>query len=459
MALATTGVFEVRPSGSDNNAGYFNPSGSSPGTDFSTQDAAQVTIDGATITATVQASTSTLLIAGTSVASTWNRNGLRVTGGTATAGLYEITAVNTGTNVITVDRSAGTNGQTATGVMGGGLATPGAAASFVGQNTQTVWMKAGTYTIGTGSANTAGNRVATSIISFWRGYNTTRGDNSSTRPVLDAGGASITVFTLSGSSHTMVENVTVTNTGAHASVNGFSLVAGCLGLRLKATVSGNGFTSSSSGARFVNCEADTCGALGFNLTNSNALESCVAKACVTGGFGCTGSLSICSFSRCVAKANTASGFAASSNATMLLDSCTSYGNTGASSRGFYTQNSGRMTAVNCVAYGNGERGFYGASSPTDRLIRCAGGGNTGVDQEGFLTDSIESFITLTADPFFNAAGSDFSLNTRSGGGRALRGAGFPSTYPGLSGSSTPDVGAYQSSSQGYPRMRTPVLGS
>src|SRR3990167_3707973 len=40
-------------------------------------------------------------------------------------------------------------------------------------------------------------------------------------------------------------------------------------------------------------------------------------------------------------------------------------------------------------------------------------------------------VTLTGDPFTNAAGDDFTLNNTAGAGAACRGAGFPGTLPGL----------------------------
>jgi len=53
-------------------------------------------------------------------------------------------------------------------------------------------------------------------------------------------------------------------------------------------------------------------------------------------------------------------------------------------------------------------------------------------------------VTLTGDPFTNAAGNDFSLNNVAGAGAACRNAGFPGALPGLA---TPlgyaDIGVYR----------------
>ena len=76
------------------------------------------TIDGVTVTAIVQATTTTILIAGYSVLANDIGNLIKITGGTGLAGTYQITAVNTGTNIYTLDKSAGTVGQTLTGKSG-----------------------------------------------------------------------------------------------------------------------------------------------------------------------------------------------------------------------------------------------------------------------------------------------------------------------------------------------------
>jgi hypothetical protein len=98
-----------------------------------------------------------------------------------------------------------------------------------------------------------------------------------------------------------------------------------------------------------------------------------------------------------------------------------------------------------VAYGAADRGFEAAAGSANLLINCAGGGNAAdYDAADFPADSVEGFVTLTADPFTDAANGDFTLNSTAGGGAELRGAGWPSALPGLSGTSHPDIGAYQS---------------
>jgi hypothetical protein len=53
-------------------------------------------------------------------------------------------------------------------------------------------------------------------------------------------------------------------------------------------------------------------------------------------------------------------------------------------------------------------------------------------------------VTLTGDPFTNAAGNDFTLNSTAGAGAACRNAGTPGTLPGLASQvGYADIGVYR----------------
>jgi hypothetical protein len=52
-------------------------------------------------------------------------------------------------------------------------------------------------------------------------------------------------------------------------------------------------------------------------------------------------------------------------------------------------------------------------------------------------------VDLTADPFTNAAGGDFSLNNTAGGGALLRATGYPGVFPGGTTTGYLDIGAAQ----------------
>ncbi|MEK6860373.1 MAG: hypothetical protein AABY07_00240, partial [Nanoarchaeota archaeon] len=107
MALNDAICWEVRTTGDDANSGGFKTGAS--GTDRSQQDAAHVTFNGTTVTATTTGISSTMTLAGYTVISGDVGNIIQISGGTNfTSGFYEITSVDTGFNNWTVDRNCST---------------------------------------------------------------------------------------------------------------------------------------------------------------------------------------------------------------------------------------------------------------------------------------------------------------------------------------------------------------
>ena len=117
MPLSASQVWEVRTTGSDSNGGGFKAAAS--GTDYSQQDAAQVTYSDLVIGTT----TTQLTSAANPFTSAHVGNIVYVSGGTGfTTGRYEVTAVSAG--VATMDRSVGTASSTGgIGKLGGAIAT------------------------------------------------------------------------------------------------------------------------------------------------------------------------------------------------------------------------------------------------------------------------------------------------------------------------------------------------
>lgn len=448
MAISSTCVLEVRTSGSDSNGGGYNPSGSSPGTDWSQQNAAQVTIDGTTISATVHTTTTQITLTGYTVATTDNRNLVQITGGTATAGVYEITAVDTANNRWTLDRAAGTAAQTVIGAMGGALASPGKAAGLkVAGNT--IWIGAGTYTIGTGTANTAGKKVDDSTRGYWIGYDATRGDGTGTRPILRAGGASITLLQPAVAGST-AENIAFDNPSAFAGVTGCRtgatdiLIRGCSASGLSV-----GFDGGTTGARFEWCYTTGC-ATGINPNSSAIVADCVVIGGTTGIQFSAGPVTL---NRCVVSGPSGKGIQQLGGSLLVRDCIVrGCGSDGISLASF-------ASAYNCLSYGNTGVGFIATTTPATRAVQlynCAAGANSAATS-GLTGGVISGLIALTASPFTNAAGLDFTLNNTAGGGALLRAAGWPATLPGLTGTSYPDIGAYQHAdpvaAAGLPRSR------
>jgi hypothetical protein len=372
--------------------------------------------------------------------------------GAPTGFVARVTAVSSTTITLSTTAKSGTAPTTAasgiTAVVGGAWAGPsgtsGFPLSFVtntltntsGDPTRVNLKNDQTYSIT--AAITAGN---TGLI-YFQGYTSTFGDGG--RFTVDGGtsGASYTLLTLSAG-QVEVRDAVFQNNGATGTSNGVSMSGASLMERVKVTsVRGSGFAMLSSGCAVIECEATAC-----NQGNSATLA----------GFGMGGGRA----TRCVAHDNTGSnnrGFRLSTANAVLVD-CVSdtNGNVGFDMAGGGSIHGG-------VAYANGGPGVLVAASVTTtienvvlanngtfgatvtaggfaRLISCAFRSNTSGETSG-VADATGT-VTLTADPFTDAANRDFSLNDTAGGGAACRGAGrgtFPPSDPTVG---YPDIGAAQ----------------
>jgi hypothetical protein len=410
MALSGNTVFEVRTTGSDTNGGGFVTGAS--GTDWSQQDTAQYSFADGQSFGTTNFDSATANF-GTDVVG----NLIRINGGTGsiTADWYQIVSRTSATRIV-LDRSTGlTTGTGATFKIGGALATPGilGAASLLGSNVslQKAWIKSGTYTLTSATDNISGgplNIAGFAVGVVVEGYQTTRGDRAA-KPVIHAGSVtslSNGVIRGAGSRSSKVANIEINLNNGSGNNVGFSgnlLTYLCLVRNMTAT-GGNAFNAAYAlrcsaiscangygGGRAYYCVADTC-VIGFN--GATATVGCIAKGCTTRGFDLSNSQAL----NCVAY-NCVDGF----------DWTASLG--------------GASYSTNCIAYGNSGRGFWSSgNSGAHFTFNCAAGNNTTANFSGCTE---EGSIALTADPFTNAAGGDFSLNSAAGGGALLKGAGLP----------------------------------
>lgn len=437
MAFSGNEIVNVRTGGSDSNGGGFRAGAS--GTDRSLQDAAHATLSVAsTVTATttiVQVNAGDYTVLASDVG-----NILQITGGTATAGFFVITAADTTNNRWTLDRSAGTNTQTIVGKMGGALASPGKAASAPLVSGNKIAIKSGTYTVASASTNIATGCISLSVTNITiEGYGTTPGDFG-TPPLLQASG--ISTFTLISASVAggAIRNLDLD--GASLTSSRGLLIRGTA-YRVKAlNCTGNGIATASSSGMVVQCRATGCS---------------TATAFSSGGPS--------AFIDCIAYENTITGFTLSIGTSAIR--CISDSNSGASSDGF-ASGSADAAFVNCVAYGNGRDGFRSTVN-TPSWVNCIAEGNTGV---GFTASATQSaallvnnaaysntggntsltgatatifntgFQTLTGSPFTDAANQDFSLNNTASAGAACRAAGFPGVLA-VGGTGYLDIGALQ----------------
>ena len=418
MALSALTVWEVETGGSDTNGGGFVTGAS--GTDWTQQPSAKYAlVNGQTQGTTV--------ILTPSAAADMVGNIAYVQGGTGSvvAAWYQIVSVVVGTS-ITVDRSTGlTSGTGATVNIGGALGSLGilGAVAVLGN---TIYVKAGTYSISTATANVSGGTLSANVNVIGIGYSTNRTpSNTDTQPVLQYGVSGVTMFTFRGAWINLAIDGN-SQTSARLSGAGEDSFIRCTFKRLN--------LAAQSPGPCVACVASGCSAAQF----VSSAFFCEATGCTTavpfvvplGGL----------FSHCISYGNSIGGFTVSQG---MAVNCISYGNAG---DGFAMGASAgvRPTLVNCHAESNSGFGYSVSGSPS-LLQNCSAYSNTsGATSFGTTNVANMGFIPITVGSVFvNASGSNFMLNNLVNQGAALRAAGFVSTTPSSASANYLDIGACQ----------------
>ncbi len=382
-------------------------------------------------------------------------NVLNITAGVGfTTGRYEITGVTSG--VATVDRSVGTAGRTGgTAAYGGAFATPGSAAAAAGSTACAgMWIGNGNYdfsassNVSSGCVTWSASGSGTGRTTSWvRGYHTTRGDDTGTRPVLRPSANSVTLITNTGALGVRVENL-------EYAPNGFT---GCIGINNSGSdglIRNNKFNGvaqpfilSGAGNVFEFNEV-------LNWTTASQVNTNQGQSIRYNRFSGTASVAAIATSTAGGsqiienlfyQTTTASILSISSNSRSYLVS----GNT------FYAPTSSAANLIqmgplcmvqNNVVYANTSAAVIGSNPVADstgttvrgNAVYNAGSGAAVDPRVGRQSGN----VTLTGDPFVNAAGGDYSLNNTAG--QAAKGIAYPTSYPGLaSPTSSGDAGAYQ----------------
>lgn len=437
MGLSAATVWEVRQGGSDNNGGGFRTGAS--GTDRSLQDAAHATL---TTASTVHTTTTQINVAvgDFTVSAADVGNLLQVTGGTATVGFYDITAVDVPNNRWTVDRAVGTAGQTVAGAMGGALATPGGQkGAVVGGNKVALKYNATPITLTSATPNVAGGPLhvpaSQNLVAVF-GYDATRTINNTdaNRPTIKAGANATTFSGVNSSARGNIFRNLIFDANAKT---------GCIG-----------YNDGSVDRNYIENVKAVGLATGFSMAGATVAFKCESTGHTTAGFS-GGGWAI----GCTAHDGTALGF----TAVHCFD-CLSYNNAGASTDGFVASAFGSQYQ-NCTAYNNGRHGFdlsttagrfthsynslaygnggFGFNCGTETILaNHAAGSNTSGNVTGTPIE-LTTLVSLSADPFTSVAGADFSLNTTAGGGAACRAAGHPGVFPAGTTTGYVDIGAVQ----------------
>jgi hypothetical protein len=422
MAFTATTEWDVRTTGNDANGGGFDVASS--GTDYSQQDAAQVSFTDLVIDAVTNTKC-------TSAANPFTAahvgNIIKITAGTGfTVQRVQIVSVTAG--VATCDKSLGTLASTGgTGKLGGAVLT---LAQLCGSPTicvsgNTVHVKAGTYAL-TASVNldSAGNNAST-IGPVFVGYQAAHRDGG-TRPLITTSTNAIRLFIM-GPGYWQFVNINFSNTAATradgfwwggTSPNGVAF-RDCILDGFVLGVNGDNNAGGAGAVFFVHCEVKNCTSHGVAIwfsvyaqgsyfhNNTGAgifmnaagvvilVESIVAFN-GAGGLGASSSLGRVWSINSVIALNTGSGIA-----------------------------SAILTLVNTIVYGNTAWGLNGSTlSPTS--ANNAFGANTSgnYNPAANAIPLVAAFIALTANPFTNSAAHDFSLNSTAGGGAACKAAGL-----------------------------------
>lgn len=436
MALPAAGVWEIRPAGAATNGGGYNSTRAGATTDYSQQAAAQFTytdlVIGAANTVTSAAFPFTTLAIG---------NFLHInSGATFTPGFYEVT--NVVGAVATLDRSPGTLAAT-----GGNAKLGGALSSVVDLPTlvdgNIVWVVGSFTTNAQWNLNASGTNGQ---FNSYYGYGTTRGDNG-----LATVTASVNLDPIFNAGvQTIVRNFKVD--GANLANRGITFGGDDYGENLWVTRTIlAGITAFNEGTRLRRCLADHT--LDGIIVGTGCIASeCEAHHCSEGGFDCENGTGI--FESCVSHDNSGSGFRQFGDDGPFLINCTADGNT---LDGFRLDTARIETTmvINCLFTNNGGFGVRSTahdysvalSAPMAVFFRNNAYYNNTAGNYSSVSPGISDVI-LTADPYTNAGGDDYSLNGTTGGGAAARGAGVPGGF-GLLGAGTlastghKDIGAVQ----------------
>ena len=423
MAITATTEWDVRTTGNDANGGGFDTASS--GTDYSQQDTAQITYSDLVIGGTNTQLTS----AASPFGATHVGNVVNVTGGTGfTVGRYQVLSV--AGVVATMDRAVGTASSTAgAGKLGGGLLIPLTAMNAAADK-NTVWIKSGTYTQ---AAPAFANNAAIVTWLNITGYGSAHNDMG-TKPLLTTATNSVDLLRMSLGSSAVVDftNLSLSNTAVtrgqgiqqysggggmtllinHCILDGFVNAVngdnlGAHGFWIAVTIGDSEIKNSTSVALVLNTGRNVLLAANYIHNNSGDAIDNALVATLVGN---------------IIANNSGYGFAPNQSGVYFLRNNTFASNT-LSGVAFATTGSGQFVVQNNIFYGNGAYGITSSGIIGNSILNTnnAYGANTSGARNNFPVGT--SDITLTANPFTNAAAGDYSLNSTAGGGAACKGVG------------------------------------
>ena len=420
-ALQADAQWEVRTTGNNLNGSCYDQGGA--GTDYSQQDAAQLTLTDA---ATSGVGVTTLTSATGGFTSEMADNCIYLASGTnGTVGYYEIT-VFTDTNTVTLDRAPD---DAVGGLSGGNVKVGGGAADYVQiqghtVTSNTVWIKAGTYTQ---------LALNTATQNDWRGYLTTHADKptGTDRPLIDCDSVTSVGLTCDITSSTF-RHIRVANCTTDG-IQRSTVVCPMANIKSSGNTDDGYDDIGNASNQCFRCEFNNNGGEGVEVQSAatsslldlagSYLHDNSSNGIESGGQG--------AFLFSVAFANAQDGVEETAHCVNSI----SHANTGASTDGFGDISANASAIFNCIAKDNGRYGFQGSALAIFDYNGYHGNSTAG------LNGVVAGENDLTADPLFtDAANGDFTLQASS----TYIGAGFPgSVFAGITGNYKVNIGPDQ----------------
>ena len=456
-ALSLNTAWEVRPTVGDDTNGCGFVAGAS-GTDFSIQNAKNTVGSNISTTDAVANGTSTLTSATADFTTAIIGNVIYLQGGTGTlTNVRRQVTARTNATTITLDATVAT-GTGITMNIGGacaGVTSPGPLLDFVASNA--IFIKdTGVLSVGVTIALTdAVTPTSAAPPNRLEGYTTTRGDGG--RPTIRATAGSFTVISAASTVNGWYLRDLIVDCDLQTSCSGIQLASYSLLDRVKVMdFTANGVniifdnpytiirrTEITGGASGCTASINNNGSNGsifeWNYIHTNA---CTAIAITNSrrGFvlnniiannsgGSSIGIQIGTSVGVIAYGNTVynSGSHGIQTSNTIMDGTSIRNNLLVDNGGYGLANSVAGTAAWPQYDGNA---YYSNTSGTRQNIDDTGGTNP-INGVGTYANVFD--VILSADPFTNAAGGDFTLNNTAGGGAALRGTGVPGTFPGTGG--------------------------
>lgn len=447
MALAAATVWEVRTVGLDTNGGGF--VAGATGTDYSQQNAKNTAgADISTVDA-VAAGTTTITSATANFGTSIVGNIIYLAGGSGTiTGVWRQVTARPSSTSITIDvLVAASTGMTLN--IGGALLTISQALTNMTADNR-IFVKAGTYSIAATLTCSTGGSISGGPHSALIGYSTVRTDKG--MPTIQASAGSFALITQSGTGFVVRNfildcNSKTTSTGLNQT-GSFTQVYNLKIINF--TVKG---AILQGGSFFSDCEV-TGGIVGATYAidsgNGGIIGRCNVHDNVCTGINAGQNTKL--YSSLITNNTGASSDGVAVGVDVFVDNCTIYGSgrDGIRSNGFNSVIEWKNNLiVGNAGFGINSQGSWPADYPYDgnAYFNNTLGNRGGVDNTASYNATLIYVnaldVILSGDPFTNAAGNDFSLNSTVGAGAAARGAGIPSSFLGGSSIGHLDFGAVQ----------------